>query len=843
WRPGPDPAKLSGPAAAAPLKAQPAAPIPELSPAAIPEAGVELTATPAAQTATPGAQTAAPAAAAAATRRFAWPRPLAALGRFFGRRPPEPPDWGRLFDRGGGLTGRVLLPGDPGWAAAWGVFNARFNVPANEPGAVVFAQSDRDVVNAVDWARRHRVPLRLRGGRHSYEGYSIGAGALVIDVSELKQVSFDQKTGLATVGAGVSSGELQEKLWQKAATIPAATGPSVGIAGLALGGGFGITSRKWGMTADNLVDVELVTADGRLIHANAREHPDLFWALRGGGGGNFGVATRFTFRTHPIDAVGFALASWDWGDFEKVVEAWQGWAPHAPDGMQTFLRLSSDRKLTLFAQYTPDSKRELEHWQDLLEPLLKAAKPASLEAGVVPFIDVARRLGGVAESVNTSEGTQVFKSGSAFAKRPLDAEAVARLKRLIEESPQDDGVQPNMVQLLAAGGAVAKVPSDATAAFDRDALFVFQYDAYWGKPEEAERNIDWVRGLRRAFKPFTRGAYVNYQDSDLKNPLLEYYGKNLGRLIRVKRRYDPGNLFRFPQSIPLEPPSPASRLPRPLRIAHRGAAAMAPEETAIAQELARNAGADFLEADVQLTSDGVPVLVHDATFKRTTDVAEKFPGRENNPVGSFTWAEIQELDAGSFYNRGNGWLSRHWPLSIFIGAGVMRLERLLGIADGGTGRKPGVYLEAKFPAVEPEKAVMAAEAIVATLRRQGWDMGRVVFESFSPQAVRRFKELAPEAPATLLIGYLYRPSQIAAVLDAAQGCGADIVGPFLFPWLYRSFIEQAHLRGLAVHPWIIDDVWPLGLFRLLKASWLMRWLIRCGADGFFTDYITETTEK
>ncbi|MDF3015575.1 MAG: hypothetical protein K0R44_800 [Thermomicrobiales bacterium] len=198
------------------------------------------------------------------------------------------------------LTGRVVWPRDPDYDVARQGFNARFS---RFPAAIVVCNNTSDVQNAVLWARQEGMPLRARSGGHSYEAFSVVDGGLVVDVGGLTSVEIDVARGEAVIGAGVRLLNCYRHLWQHGVTIPAGTCPGIGIAGLTLGGGIGFLSRQYGLTCDNLVAIELVDADGRALRASKSEHPDLFWALRGGGGGNFGIATAFTFRVHPIGEV------------------------------------------------------------------------------------------------------------------------------------------------------------------------------------------------------------------------------------------------------------------------------------------------------------------------------------------------------------------------------------------------------------------------------------------------------------------------------------------------------------------------------------------------------------
>jgi FAD/FMN-containing dehydrogenase len=457
------------------------------------------------------------------------------------------------------LTGRILDSSSPGWEDARRDFRSALDYGNLIPRKVVFCQRKEDVRNAVRWAREHDVPLRARSGRHSYEGYSLVADGIIIDVSEMEGLSVDLPAGIARVGAGVYALDLHERLYDVGMTIPAASGASVGIAGLALGGGFGVTSRKFGLTCDNVVGVEVVTAEGEVVHANEHANADLYWACRGGGGGNFGIVTAFDFRVHPIGFVGVCNITWRWDDFVAVVDAWQHWAPSAPDSLSTFLRLGANGVITLFGQLAPDSPAELAGFSAMLAPMLGAAPPSGLSVQTVPYSAAAAMFAGVDPvhpqwMLHPHNDRQAFKSTSAVAAELFPADALAILKSQIEAAPQQtdwETNEPSMIQLLAGGGAPGRVPVAATPVPHRPAKFVVQYDAYWTDPADAQCSTDWIEGVRGAMLPYANGAYVNYVDRLIDNYLEAYYGANLPRLIAVKKAVDPQNVFNFPQAVPV----------------------------------------------------------------------------------------------------------------------------------------------------------------------------------------------------------------------------------------------------------------------------------------------------
>lgn len=253
-------------------------------------------------------------------------------------------------------------------------------------------------------------------------------------------------------------------------------------------------------------------------------------------------------------------------------------------------------------------------------------------------------------------------------------------------------------------------------------------------------------------------------------------------------------------------------MPLPTVMAHRGASGLEPESSPSSYNLAVKTGADYLEGDLHLSADGVLIVNHDDTFARTTNVAEVYPGREKRPVSEFTWAEIQKLR-----HKGRPEES------------VLRLEQLLELARADPFRTPGVYLEAKMPNEGPDHSPVVAAEAVRVLKEKGWIRGqaddgrRVVLQAFSPRAAARFKQLAPTVPLTLLVERTWTARGWRKALDTAQRVGADGVGPRVSFLRTPRFAAMAHARGLYVHPWSVDH------------KFLMKLLLRLGADGFFTN--------
>jgi FAD/FMN-containing dehydrogenase len=455
----------------------------------------------------------------------------------------------------GQLLGEVVLPGSSTYEQARLLFDTRF--VAVKPRAIVFCESTADVQRTVRWAQKHSVRIVPRSGGHSYGGYSTTSG-VIVDVSRLKGVTLD-RAHRAVVGAGARLIDVYAGLAQHGRTVPAGSCPTVGIAGLALGGGVGFASRKYGLTCDNLVEATVVLADGSAVVANARTHADLYWALRGGGGGNFGIVTRLVFRTHPVGQVATYAIEWPWSDAAKVVQAWQKLAPHAPDGLFSVLNLNAavggHARITSAGQLFGSADR----LRELVKPLENAGTPTRFTVSSRSYLAAQEMWAGCSGTIAECHlppqgqlGRSTFKGKSSIANRPLTASGINTMIRQIE-ARITTGSGSGIILLDSYGGAINRVKKDATAFVHRDALFSMQYLAYWAPSAAADPNLNWLRSFYAAMRPYVSPfAYQNYIDPELTNWRRAYYGTNLERLVAVKQRYDPKNVFRSRQSIPVK---------------------------------------------------------------------------------------------------------------------------------------------------------------------------------------------------------------------------------------------------------------------------------------------------
>ena len=321
-------------------------------------------------------------AGAAGLAGAGWP-----IGRSLGgqlaqrRRPP-------LGDLARAAQGPLLTPGSAAYSAARQVANARYSDARSL--AVLRARSVSDVRQAVLWCARNGVRIAARSGGHSYAGYSTLDGGLVVDLSGRAGVAIAADRRTVEVGAGAPLIDLYSALARRGLTVPAGSCPTVGVGGLALGGGVGLASRALGTTCDNLVSLTVVTADGRALVCDPRRNADLFWACRGGGGGNFGIATSLTFRTHRVGVASYFFASFPWSDAAEVVAAWQRWAPHAPDELFSICSLSTGSgspTVTVFGQYMGSTAA----LRRALGGLTRAVPPRRLTVGASGYLDMVLR--------------------------------------------------------------------------------------------------------------------------------------------------------------------------------------------------------------------------------------------------------------------------------------------------------------------------------------------------------------------------------------------------------------------------------------------------------------------
>src|SRR5918995_2816294 len=459
--------------------------------------------------------------------------------------------FGRIID------GDVVVPDSPEYEAEIRVFNARFH--GVRPQAIVRCANPHDVAEAISFVRRHGLEHAARSGGHSFAGHSSTRG-VVIDVSPMRALSVDGE--VVSVGAGAQLGEVYDALADYELALPAGTCPPVGIAGFTLGGGLGILGRKYGVLSDRLIRAEIVLADGRVVKPDERHHEDLFWALRGAGGGNFGVVTSLELRTVPAPTVANFHLMWAHANAAAVIDSWQRWAPNAPNELAASLKITDagdPHRPHSVDVYGALSEGEADA-ASLMDGLiaLVGSDPSSAVSTGMDFAETRNfwaDLGSDEAAVDPHAGQPeqpyLFAKSEFFA-RPLPADAITAL---LETFTADRAAgQIRELDFMPWRGAYNAVPAGATAFVHRDELFQLKHavvvdpSASTVEKEAAHRQV--VRSWGSVHPWGSGRVFQNVADPDLENRADAYYGGNLGRLIAVKAQYDEENFFRFDQSLP-----------------------------------------------------------------------------------------------------------------------------------------------------------------------------------------------------------------------------------------------------------------------------------------------------
>ena len=441
-----------------------------------------------------------------------------------------------------GLHGALLLAQDAGYDAARKLWNPSFN---RHPALIARCADAADVMRAVNFARSHDLRTAVHGGGHSLSGQSVCDGGLMIDLAPMRGVEVDSKRRLARAQGGVLLGEVDRRTQAVGLATTMGTATDTGIAGLTLGGGMGRLMRLYGLACDNLQSVELVTADGRLHHLDAHEDPELFWGVRGGGG-NFGVATSFEYRLHPLDhKVLTGERVYPYSQARAVFAAVTELAAHAPDELMLSAEVVNNthgEQVGRYVAWSVDYIGDPRTGERLLEPLRSLGTPLHDSIGAVSYL-AAQGAEGAATVAVPSQTTIYTKSGFF---RSVPAALFDELVRRFETLPADLDVSAGLSQM---GGAMARVAPTATAFWNRPALFDFLINGNWGDHAKSQQHIAAIHDLWDGVASFTQGYYVNTEPGADDKRLRATYGDNYPRLVRLKNQVDPRNLFRMNANI------------------------------------------------------------------------------------------------------------------------------------------------------------------------------------------------------------------------------------------------------------------------------------------------------
>jgi FAD/FMN-containing dehydrogenase len=457
------------------------------------------------------------------------------------------PEWTALQ---AAIAGNVILPGSDSFDELPRTFNARYHDVV--PIAVVQCSTPEDARETITFVRRHGLPSATRAGGHCFAGRSSTRG-VVIDVSPMRSVSVFGD--VVTVGAGATSGEVYEALQEHGLAIPAGTCPTVGVAGVTLGGGLGILGRTHGVSSDHLLAAQIVVADGRVLDVDDDHHEDLFWALRGAGAGNFGVVTSLVLGTVPAPDVTNVHLSWPFSHAAQVMEAWQVWAPDAPDELAASLKLTEPGggdPAPVVDVYAAFQGTESEA-ANLLDQLAVRAgsDPTSSSSRAMSFAETRAFWADLgAEGDAGAEATlehPYLVARSEFFRHPLPSEAIASLLGTFLERWTPG--QSRELDFMPWGGAYNRVRPDATAFVHRSERFLLKHAAVVDPAatvDQKEAAIAWATRSWGRVHPWGSGqVFPNFADPDLEDWTAAAYGANAEQLSRVRATYDPAGLFRF----------------------------------------------------------------------------------------------------------------------------------------------------------------------------------------------------------------------------------------------------------------------------------------------------------
>lgn len=443
------------------------------------------------------------------------------------------------------IEGKVFLPSDKGYESARKVWNAMID---RHPALIVRCNTTADVVREVKFARDNGLLLAVRGGGHHIAGHAVCDDGMVIDLSEMKAVRVDANSRLAAVEGGAVLADLDAATQAYGLATPVGINSTTGIAGLTLGGGFGWLSRKYGMTIDNLEAAEIVTAAGEVVLASDIESPDLFWAIRGGSG-NFGIVTRFVFRLHPVGpGVMCGLIAFGFSEAKSVLRQYRDFMKDAPDALSVWALMRKapplpfidegmrGREIIALALCYADDP---ETGKALIAPLRAFGKPVGEHIGIQPYAAWQKAF----DPLLTAGARNYWKSHNLTnLEDGLFDTVIASVQKL--PSSQSE------IFFGALGCAASRPAPDAAAYAHRDAQYVMNIHGRWDHWNDDEVCIRWARDVFTAAAPYASGGvYVNFLTADEEERVRSAYGPNFDRLVQLKRKYDPDNLFRMNQNI------------------------------------------------------------------------------------------------------------------------------------------------------------------------------------------------------------------------------------------------------------------------------------------------------
>lgn len=437
-----------------------------------------------------------------------------------------------------GLRGQLIQPGDNDYEEARKVWNANID---KHPTLIARCIGPADVIRSVNFARDNHLLASVRGGGHSFPGASVADGGLVIDLTDMNSVRVDPVRRTARAEGGAKWGHFDRETQEFGLASTGGTNYDTGIAGLSLGGGHGWLGGKHGLALDNLISVDIVTADGQLRVASATENSDLFWAIRGGGG-NFGVVTSFEYQLHPVGQILVGLLIYPIDAAKKVLQFYNKFASNTPDELNTAAGLATLEDGTPVVALVACYNGPQEDGENCIKPLQELGQPIVNQVGPMAYQDVQHLL-----DAFTPDGKQYYEKAHFITDIPDGA-----IDALVD-AYHNTSSPGNLLVFQQQGNAANRVPQDAMAYSHRDARYNLLLIACWSDPGESEIHVKWTRDLWEALVPYsTGGVYVNNVGREVEegaDMMRSAFGANYLRLVELKNKYDPENLFRHNQNI------------------------------------------------------------------------------------------------------------------------------------------------------------------------------------------------------------------------------------------------------------------------------------------------------
>ena len=443
------------------------------------------------------------------------------------------------------IKGNVVLPEDSSYDEIRKIWNAMID---RKPTVIVQCSNSSDISETIKFARSNELEFSVRGAGHNIAGNSLCNNGLLLDLSTMTNVKIDSEKKRAFVEPGATLAHFDEAAQIHGLATPVGINSTTGISGLTLGGGFGWLTRKYGLTIDSLVSVEMVNAEGDKIKANETENPDLFWAIRGGGG-NFGVVSRFEFKLHTIGPQVLAgLLVFPHEEAQKVLSEYREFVATAPEELTVWIVLRHAPPLPFLPENVHGKKvvvfafcysGNIEEGQKLINPLRNFGYPYGEFIGGMPYADWQKAF----DPLLTPGARNYWKTHN-FTE--ISDQALEIMIEYAGKLP----TQQCEIFLAQISGIVNRIPSDSTAYAHRDAKFVLNVHGRWESTDDDEKVIGWAREFFAASKPFaSAGAYVNFMTEEEGDRVKSVYGKNYELLMKIKNKYDPKNLFHFNQNI------------------------------------------------------------------------------------------------------------------------------------------------------------------------------------------------------------------------------------------------------------------------------------------------------